>query len=118
VFIPKGFLSDWDSPLAPIEKEPGSNEYIFKFELPENALSVRGKGFDFIDNLIEKNTVQQSKSRSFVSQVSRNTVGIPGGITMEDIKKLIDDNGGGMEGLETIIKNEDVSVKDIADAYQ
>ena len=118
VFTPKGFLSDWDSPLAPIEKEPNSNEYIFKFELPENALSVRGKGFDFINNLIEKNTVQQSKSRSFVSQVSRNTVKIPGAYTMDDIKGLIEKNGGGMEGLETIIKNEDISVKDIADAYQ
>lgn len=118
VFIPKGFLSDWDSHLVPVQKESGSNDYVFKFELPENALSVRGKGFDFINNLIEKNTVQKSKSRSFISRSSRNIGDFPGGYTIENIKDLIEKNGGGLEGLEASIKNEEVSVKDIANAYQ
>lgn len=121
VFTPKGFLSDWNTPLTPAKvnpEDPFCIDYAFKFKLPENALSVRGKGFDFINNLIEKNTVQKSKSRSFISRSSRNIGDFPGGYTIENIKDLIEKNGGGLEGLEASIKNEEVSVKDIANAYQ
>ena len=119
VFTPKGFLSDWNTPLTPSKvnpEDPDCIDYAFKFKLPEKSLSVRGKGFDFINNLIEENTHQNSKARSTArSKYSRRS---NSGFDLAKIKEMLNENGGGVEGLEALIKDEGVSVKDIADAYQ
>lgn len=119
VFTPKGFLSDWNTPLTPAKvnpEDPFCIDYAFKFKLPEKSLSVRGKGFDFINNLIEENTHQNSKARSTArSKYSRRS---NSGFDLAKIKEMLNENGGGVEGLEALIKDEGVSVKDIADAYQ
>ena len=115
VFTPKGFLSDWNYPLKPVPKE-NSDEYIFKFKLPPDSLSVRGKGFDFIDNLIAQNTTEQeAKTRNTTSQYSRRSRAV---FTPEDIKNMIKENNDGIAGLENIIKDNGLSVEDITNAYQ
>ena len=115
ILTPNGFLSDWNYPLKPVQKED-SNDYIFKFTLPENALTVRGKGFDFIDNLIAQNmTEQEPKTRNTTSQYSRRSRAV---LTPDEIKNMIKNNNNGIAGLENIIKDNNLSVKDIADIYQ
>lgn len=117
-FIPKGFLSDNNSKLSPVLKDPTDpkcTDYVFKFELPENALSVRGKGFDLIENLMEQN---KTRSKMPKSTTARNITRSRAELSPDDIKAMIEKNGGGVEGLESVITKEGLSVKDIADAYQ
>lgn len=119
VFTPTGFLSDWNSPLTPSKKDPDDPnciDYVFKFKLPENSLSVRGKGFEFIDNLIE--TAMNEEAESKRNTILRNSRRSRTTFSLADIKEMITENGGGVKGLETLMEDEGLEVKDIADAYQ
>lgn len=116
-FTPKHFLSKPDSKLSPVLKDPTDpkcTDYVFTFELPEKSLSVRGKSFAAIENLMENNT----RSRMPESSTARSKTRAGTKLSAEDIKLLIDQKGGGVEGVESLITDDGVSVKDIADAYQ
>lgn len=119
-FIPKGFLSDKDSKLSPVLKnptDPKCTDYVFRFELPKNALSVRGKGFTLIENLLEENGNRSIMPNSN-SAVTRNITRSRAKLSPDDIKAMIENNGGGIEGLENAITDGNISVKDITEAYR
>lgn len=116
-FVPKHFLSKPDSKLSPVLKnptDPKCTDYVFTFELPEKSLSVRGKSFAVIENLMESNT----RSRAPKSSTTRSTTRAGTKLSADEIKAMIEKNGGGIEGVESLITDDGVSVKDIADAYQ
>ncbi|MCH5149717.1 MAG: hypothetical protein J1G30_03535 [Spirochaetales bacterium] len=117
-FIPNDFLSNPDSKLEPIPKDPTDLEcidYIFKFELPADSFSVRGKGFDVIENLMEGTNTRNRTTRS---ASAKSTTRARAELTAADIKDMIDKNGGGIEAVEDLITSGELTVNEIADAYQ
>lgn len=130
VFETANFLNDYNNPIQPLEawlwdvtaddwvyEEDGSHklsetEYEYRVSIPPEALQIRGKSFDIVENILFGGDKEEAKKSVRSRSVSRSA----SGLTSDEIKAKIASANGDVEVLENLLKD-GVTLEEVAGAY-
>lgn len=132
VFETENFLTDYEKFIEPtkawvrdvtaddwVYEENGSHklsetEYEYRVSIPENVLKIRGKSFSIIENVLKK----QSENNTENSNRSRSVSRSGSVLTDAEIQDKIKSANGDVTVLESLLTEDGVTLEEVADAYK
>ena len=132
VFETENFLTDYEKFIEPtrawvrdvtadewVYEEDGSHklsetEYEYRVSIPKNVLKIRGESFSIIENVLEK----QSENNTENSNRSRSVSRSGSVLTDAEIQNKIKSANGDVTVLESLLTEDGVTLEEVADAYK
>ena len=132
VFETENFLTDYEKFIEPtrawvrdvtaddwVYEENGSHklsetEYEYRVSIPGNVLKIRGKSFSIIENVLKK----QSENNTENSNRSRSVSRSGSVLTDAEIQDKIKSANGDVTVLESLLTEDGVTLEEVADAYK
>lgn len=132
VFETRNFLTDYEKFIEPtrawvrdvtaddwVYEENGSHklsetEYEYRVSIPKNVLKIRGKSFSIIENVLKK----QSENNTENSNRSRSVSRSGSVLTDAEIQDKIKSANGDVTVLESLLTEDGVTLEEVADAYK
>ena len=132
VFETRNFLTDYEKFIEPtrawvrdvtaddwVYEENGSHklsetEYEYRVSIPGNVLKIRGKSFSIIENVLKK----QSENNTENSNRSRSVSRSGSVLTDAEIQDKIKSANGDVTVLESLLTEDGVTLEEVADAYK
>lgn len=132
VFETENFLTDYEKFIEPtrawvrdvtaddwVYEENGSHklsetEYEYRVSIPKNVLKIRGKSFSIIENVLKK----QSENNTENSNRSRSVSRSGSVLTDAEIQDKIKSANGDVTVLESLLTEDGVTLEEVADAYK
>lgn len=132
VFETENFLTDYEKFIEPtrawvrdvtadewVYEKDGSHklsetEYEYRVSIPDNVLKIRGESFSIIENVLEK----QSENNTENSNRSRSVSRSGSVLTDAEIQDKIKSANGDVTVLESLLTEDGVTLEEVADAYK
>ena len=132
VFETRNFLTDYEKFIEPtrawvrdvtaddwVYEKNGSHklsetEYEYRVSIPGNVLKIRGKSFSIIENVLKK----QSENNTENSNRSRSVSRSGSVLTDAEIQDKIKSANGDVTVLESLLTEDGVTLEEVADAYK
>ena len=132
VFETENFLTDYEKFIEPtrawvrdvtadewVYEKDGSHklsetEYEYRVSIPGNVLKIRGKSFSIIENVLKK----QSENNTENSNRSRSVSRSGSVLTDAEIQDKIKSANGDVTVLESLLTEDGVTLEEVADAYK
>ena len=132
VFETENFLTDYEKFIEPtrawvrdvtadewVYEKDGSHklsetEYEYRVSIPDNVLKIRGESFSIIENVLKK----QSENNTENSNRSRSVSRSGSVLTDAEIQDKIKSANGDVTVLESLLTEDGVTLEEVADAYK